>query len=71
MSEELQIETKNYILKALKNAQDNAGGAKAWCHRDPVLWCKVALHVMEKPSSAYQFYEKDKICILRHSKRNI
>lgn len=55
MSEDLALETKDYVTKALKNAQDNAGGAQAWCYRDPKKWCKVAQHIIQKPTSAYSF----------------
>ena len=55
MSEDLALETKDYVTKALKNAQDNARGAQAWCYRDPKKWCKVAQHIIQKPTSAYSF----------------
>ena len=61
MSEELQIETKDYVTKALKHAQDTAGQKRAWCHRNPELWCKVAQHILQKPTSAYSFI-KSKEC---------
>lgn len=60
MSEELALKTKDYVAKALKNAQD-ARGHQGWCHRDPVLWCKVANHILQKPTSAYSFI-KSKVC---------
>jgi len=38
MSEELAIETKDYITKALKKAQEATGHNRAWCHRNPKHW---------------------------------
>jgi len=60
MSEELAIETKHYIAKALKNAQEHSDHNRSWCHRDPVHWCKVAQHILQKPSSAYSFIKSGK-----------
>lgn len=55
MSEELALETNDYVANALKNAQDNANHNRAWCHREPEHWCKVAQHILQKPTSAYSF----------------
>jgi hypothetical protein len=55
MSKELALETQNYVAKALKVAQENANHNRAWCHREPEHWCKVAQHILQKPTSAYSF----------------
>lgn len=55
MSEELTLETTSYIANALKTAQENTGHQRAWCVREPKQWCKVANHILQKPTSAYSF----------------
>jgi len=60
MSEELALKTKDYVAKALTKTQGSLG-PQGWCHRDPVLWCKVANHILQKPTSAYSFI-KNKNC---------
>ena len=58
MSEELAIETKHYIAKALKNAQEATGHNRAWCHRNPKHWALVAQHVIQQPCSISDFRKK-------------
>jgi len=58
MSEELAIETKHYIAKALKNAQEATGHNRAWCHRNPKHWALVAQHVIQQPCQVTEFRKK-------------
>jgi len=58
MSEELAIETKDYITKALKKAQEATGHNRAWCHRNPKHWALVAQHVIQQPCQVTEFRKK-------------
>ena len=58
MSEELQLETKDYITKALKKAQEATGHNRAWCHRNPKHWALVAQHVIQQPCQVTEFRKK-------------
>lgn len=61
MSSELAIETKSYIAKALKNAQEATGHNRAWCHRNPKHWALVAQHIIQQPCTIEEFRRKHKI----------
>ncbi len=61
MSEALALDTKDYVTKALKTAQEATGHRWAWCWRDPKHWALVAQHVIQKPSSIVDFMAKHDI----------
>ena len=58
MSEELSIETQDYIAKALKGAQEATGHNKAICKINPKQWCLVARHVLEDGMNIAEFNKK-------------
>jgi hypothetical protein len=60
MSEELQLDTKEFISKKLRDAQEITEHGQAWCNRDPKQWCKVAQHILQKPTSAHSFITEGK-----------
>ena len=60
MSEELSLETNDFVAKALKNAQDTHG-LQGWCHRNPKHWALTAQHIIQAPSEASQFMRKNGI----------
>jgi hypothetical protein len=57
MSEELALETKSYIAKALKKAQDSHS-SQGWCHRKPKHWALTAQHIIQQPSTVTEFRKK-------------
>ena len=57
MSEELALETKDYIAKALKKAQDSHS-SQGWCHRKPKHWALTAQHIIQQPSTVTEFRKK-------------
>ena len=59
-SEELAIETKNYVTKALKASQELHGG-QAWCHRDPKKWALAAQHIILPVGSVSEFARNNNI----------
>lgn len=62
MSEtELAIETKDYVTKALKAAQEATGHNRAWCHREPKKWALVAQHIIQQPCAIEEFRRKNSI----------
>ena len=61
MSEELQIETNNFVARKLKDAQDATGHGRAWCKRQPKKWALVAQHIIQKPDAVSTFMRKNKI----------
>ena len=60
MSEELTLETNDFVAKALKNAQETHG-LQGWCHRNPKHWALTAQHIIQAPSEASQFMRKNGI----------
>jgi len=60
MSEELALETKNYIAKALKKAQDSHS-SQGWCHRKPKHWALTAQHIIQQPCTVTEFRKKHDI----------
>ena len=61
MSEELQLETKDFITKKLRDAQEATGHGRAWCKREPKKWALVAQHIIQKPDEASSFMRKNNI----------
>ena len=61
MSEELTVETKNFITKKLRDAQEATGHGRAWCKREPKKWALVAQHIIQKPDEVSTFLRKNKI----------
>ena len=61
MSEELQIETNDFVARKLKDAQDATGHGRAWCKRQPKKWALVAQHIIQKPDAVSAFMRKNKI----------
>jgi len=61
MSSELQLETQDYVTKALKNAQEATSHKRAWCHRKPKHWALTAQHIIQQPSEVTTFLKKNKI----------
>ena len=61
MSEELAIETKNFITKKLRDAQEATGHGRAWCKREPKKWALVAQHIIQKPNEVNTFLRKNNI----------
>ena len=61
MSEELTIETKNFITKKLRDAQEATGHGRAWCKREPKKWALVAQHIIQKPNEVSAFLRKNSI----------
>ena len=60
MSEELSIESKNYVTKALMASQEIHGG-QAWCHRDPKKWALTAQHIILPVGSVSEFARNNNI----------
>jgi len=60
MSEELALETKSYIAKALKKAQDSHS-SQGWCHRKPKHWALTAQHIIQQPCTVTEFRKKHDI----------
>lgn len=58
MSEELTVETSDFIAQALKGAQERTGHAKAICKINPKQWCIVARHVLEDGLDIAKFNRK-------------
>jgi len=58
MSEELVIQTKDYITKALARAQESTGHNRAWCCREPKKWALIAQHIIQQPCSNDEFRRK-------------
>ena len=61
MSEELQIETNDFVARKLKDAQDATDHGRAWCKRQPKKWALVAQHIIQKPDEVSTFMRKNKI----------
>jgi hypothetical protein len=61
MSNELKVDTKNYIAKKLVDAQEAHKHGQAWCNRDPKKWALVANHIIQKPDEVSTFMRKNKI----------
>ena len=61
MSEELAVETKNFITKKLRDAQEATGHGRAWCKREPKKWALVAQHIIQKPNEVNTFLRKNNI----------
>ena len=61
MSEELKLETKDFITKKLKDAQEATGQNRAWCVREPKKWALVAQHIIQKPNGVSEFLRNNKI----------
>ena len=61
MSEELAVETKNFITKKLRDAQEATGHGRAWCKREPQKWALVAQHIIQKPNEVNTFLRKNNI----------
>ena len=61
MSEELALETNDYVAKALKTAQENTGHQRAWCVREPKKWALVVQHIIQQPCTNEEFRRKHKI----------
>ena len=61
MSEELQIETNNFVARKLKDAQAATDHGRAWCKRQPKKWALVAQHIIQKPDEVSTFMRKNKI----------
>jgi hypothetical protein len=60
MSEELSIETNNFISKKLVEMQ-NSMTPNAWCHREPKKWLLVAQQIIQQPTEHSEFMRKHKI----------
>lgn len=58
MSEDLTVETTDFIAQALKGAQERTGHAKAICNINPKQWCTVAKHVLEDGLDIAKFNRK-------------
>jgi len=61
MSSELQLETQDYVTKALKNAQEATTHKRAWCHRKPKHWALTVQHIIQQPCSIEEFRRKNNI----------
>jgi len=61
MSEELRLETKDFITKKLRDAQESTGQNRAWCVREPKKWALVAQHIIQKPNGVSEFMRKNNI----------
>jgi hypothetical protein len=60
MSEELSIETNNFISKKLVEMQ-NSMTPNAWCHREPKKWLLVAQQIIQQPTEHSEFMRKHNI----------
>lgn len=54
--------TDDFLLKALKTAQDNAAHKRAYAHRSPKKWMVAARHIVEDGMEPYAFAKKNGIC---------
>ena len=60
MSTELATDTKDYVTKALKAAQESHS-PHGWCHRKPKHWALTAQHIIQQPCEVSAFLEKNGI----------
>lgn len=63
MSESTELASiDDFLLKALKTAQDNAAHKRAYAHRSPKKFMIAARHIVEDGMEPYAFAKKNGIC---------